>query len=117
MKNTAAAGTTRRSTVLFLIASYGLAFPLGMLWMHGVEAADPTKGRAIYMANCQNCHGVNGTGQLPGMPNFARGEGLLRPDMDIVRTIKSGKGMMPSYQGMFTDNEMLDLVAFLRTLR
>jgi mono/diheme cytochrome c family protein len=81
------------------------------------QAADPSKGRALYMQHCQNCHGSNGVGQLPGMPDFSHGEGLLKPDLEVARVIKAGSGMMPSYQGIFTDNEILDLVAFLRTFR
>jgi mono/diheme cytochrome c family protein len=80
-------------------------------------AADPTKGRVIYMTHCQNCHGANGVGQLPGMPDFSRGESLFRPDIELVRAILAGRGMMPAYRGMFTEEELLDVVAFLRTLR
>ncbi len=80
-------------------------------------AADPTKGRVIYNTHCQNCHGANGAGQLPGMPDFTRGDALFRPDLELVRSIMAGRGMMPAYRGMFTEEELLDVVAFLRTLR
>ncbi len=80
-------------------------------------AADPTKGRVIYNTHCQNCHGANGAGQLPGMPDFTRGDSLFRPDIELVRSIMAGRGMMPAYRGMFTEEELLDVVAFLRTLR
>lgn len=80
-------------------------------------AADPTNGRQLYMNHCQNCHGANGIGQFPGMPDFSRGESLFRPDIEVVRVIRSGRGMMPAYQGLLTEEELLDVVAFLRTLR
>lgn len=80
-------------------------------------AADPSKGRQIYMKHCQNCHGLSGKAQMPGVPDFSRGEGLFRPDIELVRQIRSGRGMMPAYEGLFTEDELLDVVAFLRTLR
>lgn len=98
---------------LCLLAFWGLA----AFNPSSAQAADPSKGRALYMTHCQNCHGAKGVGQLPGMPDFAHGEGLFKPDMEVVRVIKSGRGMMPAYQGVFSETQLLDLVAFLRTLR
>lgn len=97
------------------------AIALGLAMLFGasgaVFAADPTKGRMIYMSHCQNCHGANGVGQFPGMPDFSRGESLFRPDIELVRVIFAGRGMMPAFRGMYTEEELLDVVAFLRTLR
>lgn len=88
-----------------------------LVWQPGAQAADPTAGRKTYMTHCQNCHGQDGVGRIPGTPDFSRGQALLQPDMTLVRTIKDGKGMMPAYRGLLTEEELLDLVAFLRTLR
>jgi len=80
-------------------------------------AADPLQGAKSYQSNCINCHGANGAGEIPNAPDFSRGERLLQPDNVLMETIKSGKGMMPAYRGMFTDDEILDLIAYIRTLR
>jgi mono/diheme cytochrome c family protein len=118
MKGRYSSDGERCSKGVRLVFGSVVAVPLlALSWLHDAMAADPSKGRALYMTHCQNCHGVDGRGQLPGMPNFARGEGLFKPDLELVHSIKSGNGVMPAYQGMFTDNELLDLVAFLRTLR
>jgi len=41
---------------------------------------------------------------------------LLRPDVFILATIKEGKNAMPSYQGVLKDQDILDVIAYLRTL-
>jgi cytochrome c6 len=97
---------------LALVAAAGLWAGAG-----GALAADPGKGRQIYMQHCQNCHGLVGTPQMPGIPDFRRGESLFKPDIELVRRIRAGQGMMPAYEGLFTEEELLDVVAFLRTLR
>lgn len=95
----------------------GLALMLALPGGQEAMAADPTKGRKIYMQHCQNCHGLSGKAQMPGVPDFSRGEGLFRPDIELVRQIRLGRGMMPAFEGLFTEDELLDVVAFLRTLR
>ena len=107
--------TTRRPPARRRAVSLALA--MSLLWCGGALAADPGKGRQIYMQHCQNCHGISGKAQMPGVPDFTRGEGLFRPDIELVRQIHTGRGMMPAYEGMFTEDELLDVVAFLRTLR
>lgn len=87
------------------------------VWQTAAWGADPVEGRKAYMTHCKNCHGTNGASQMPGIPDFSRGEALLQPDMVLVETIRRGSGMMPAYRGLLTDDELLDIVAFLRTLR
>ncbi len=106
------------------VRSVGIARILALIALCGLfmgatsaMAADPGKGRQIYMQHCQNCHGLGGTPQMPGIPDFRRGESLFKPDLELVRKIRTGQGMMPAYEGLFTEEELLDVVAFLRTLR
>lgn len=79
-------------------------------------AADIQRGNSLYATHCAVCHGSNGTPVIPGAPNFRRMEGLMRPDMQLMTAIRSGKGAMPGYLGVLRDREILDVVAYLRTL-
>ncbi len=86
-------------------------------WGGFAGAADAVNGGKLYARFCQNCHGSDGAGQIPGAPDFSRGERMLRADTVIVDSIKNGMGMMPAYRGQLTTRELFDLTAYLRTLR
>lgn len=87
------------------------------IWAGFAQAADPVSGAKLYQQHCRSCHGAQGQGQLPGVADFSRGEGLLKPDSTLMATIKSGRGMMPAYRGLLDDQQILDVIAHLRTLR
>ncbi len=80
-------------------------------------AADPESGGQIYSRHCLNCHGNGGVPVMPGVPNFARGEGLFKPNSDLSRTIREGRHIMPAYEGILSNDEIDDVIAYLRTLR
>ena len=80
------------------------------------SAADIGKGGALYATHCATCHGANGRPVMPCTPDFRRMEGLMRPDTQLLHSIRAGKGPMPAYFGVLRDREILDIVAYLRTL-
>ena len=79
-------------------------------------AANIAKGAQLYETHCKMCHGADGSPVMPGAPNFRRMESLMRPDMQLLPAIKNGKGAMPAYFGILRDQEILDVIAYLRTL-
>jgi cytochrome c6 len=81
------------------------------------QGADINKGRTLFTSHCAGCHGPNGMGLLPGTPNFRQGQVLMRPDSMLVESIRAGRNAMPAFRGMLTDAQLLDVVAFLRTLQ
>lgn len=82
-----------------------------------VAAADIFVGQQVYETHCANCHGVDGGPLVPGTPNFAFGEGLEKPDRPLYDVIKTGSALMPGYNGIINDQEILDVIAYIRTLR
>lgn len=78
-------------------------------------AADLNEGRRVYKEQCAYCHGAEGSGELPGMPNFQRGERLMQADQSLLRVISDGQGSMPSFAGLLDEREILDVIAYLRT--
>jgi cytochrome c6 len=88
---------------------------LGMLG-GGAGAADIQKGGELYSAHCAVCHGKSGMPVMPGAPNFRRMDTLMRPDLQLMASIRSGKGAMPAYFGVLREREILDVIAYVRTL-
>lgn len=80
-------------------------------------AADIMRGQQLYMTHCVSCHGPRGISISPNTPSFARGEGLGQPDMMLVQSIKTGKKGQPPFFGILNDQQILDSLAYIRTLR
>ena len=89
---------------------------LSMFCVSASYAADPGKGSSIYSKNCTSCHDASGGGVMPGVPDFSQGDTLFRSDLELLNSIQEGKSMMPAYRGILSNMEILDVIAYLRTL-
>ena len=81
------------------------------------QAGDIFKGRKLYTQHCARCHGNDGVPQVPGTPNLARGEGLMATEQTLVMSLRYGKGLMPGFETVLRGRELLDVLAYSRTLR
>ncbi len=79
-------------------------------------AGNPFKGKPLYERHCAECHADSGSTKMENASNFKQAKGLMVPDAQLLMTIKSGKGMMSGYQGLLKDEEIMDIIAYLRTL-
>lgn len=86
------------------------------VWNSSAIAGDINNGRKQYATYCAACHGGDGTSVMPGAPSFRLGERLMRPDMMLRATIQSGKNACPSFQGILNDQNIMDVISFIRTL-
>ena len=93
-----------------------VALAIGVAIVGAAQAASIDRGQKLYASYCASCHGQNGTPLWPGTPDFKRSTSLLRPDAQLVSVIRQGKGAMPAYVGIIKERELLDLVAYLRTM-
>ena len=90
---------------------------LSIVLAGNAQAADPGLGGQLYSQHCSTCHGEDGRGTMPGVPDFTRGEGLFQANHMLARSIRDGKTVMPAFRGILTDNEINDLIAYLRMYR
>jgi len=78
-------------------------------------ANDVFQGREVFMRECMACHGESGEGKLPGLPNFKEGQTLFKTDSALIDIVRDGKGVMPSFNGLLTDEDIRNVVAYLRS--
>ena|SRR5579872_2852994 len=91
-------------------------------------AADtiPQPGQKIFIAKCAQCHGKDAKG-LPNMAkvlkvdpiiiNLTRDEAVALSDEDIAKTVTAGKNKMPKFKGKLTDEQVQQVVKYLRSLQ
>lgn len=79
--------------------------------------ADVIRGAQTYAKHCAACHGPKGMSVMPNAPHLARGERMIQPDTALLASLKAGKNAMPAYVGILSDREILDVIAYSRTLR
>lgn len=81
-----------------------------------------TRGRKVFQENCANCHGANGRGDgrgaaplNPRPTNLAAMAGH-HSDGDYAWKIANGRGAMPAWKGILSDNQIWDVVNFIQRL-
>ncbi|HTC93201.1 MAG TPA: cytochrome c [Terriglobales bacterium] len=77
---------------------------------------------ALYKTKCQACHGADGTGNTPagkklGVKDIHSPEVAKMSDTELFDITKKGKDKMPSYDKKLTDDQIKDLVKYLRSLK
>lgn len=87
------------------------------VFSHDGNAANLTRGQQLFQMHCAACHGLRGEGVLPEAPKFQQGQRLEQPDMMLMQSVKTGKNKMPAFFGILKDQEILDVLGYVRTLR
>jgi len=80
-----------------------------------VHAANPMVGAGLYSKHCAKCHGGNGRAVVAGTPDILVHNLISKSAPQLLNTLKQGQGIMPSYSGMLTNEQMNDILAYLRT--
>ena len=79
------------------------------------KAADPT--RELFQRNCAACHGHEGEGRQIGtlkVPALREGRPASDPDERLFAQIQDGGNGMPPFKYSLTDEQIRDLVRFVR---
>jgi cytochrome c2 len=75
-------------------------------------------GETLFQTNCIGCHNKQPGDTTPfGPPNLhgVFGSKPLLTPQEAVQTIKTGKGIMPSFDGKLTNGDISDIIAYLKT--
>jgi mono/diheme cytochrome c family protein len=79
-------------------------------------------GAGLYQAKCASCHGADGLAATPmgksmKVLSFKDPKMLSASDARFVLTTMNGENKMPAYKGKLTDEQIKQVVAFIRTLQ
>jgi len=80
-------------------------------------AQDGDAPRALFQRNCAACHGKDGEGQQIGtlrVPSLREGRAVTDPDERLFTQISDGGNGMPPFKFSLTDEQIRDLVRFVR---
>jgi mono/diheme cytochrome c family protein len=81
-------------------------------------------GQVLYTKNCASCHGKAGLGDgvkaralktFPG--DFSKADFQNQTDGDLFFKSKIGRDEMPKYEGKLTDDDIWNMVNYMRTLK
>jgi mono/diheme cytochrome c family protein len=95
-----------------------MSFGLFFLGLSGAaQAVDLARGQRVYNQRCAACHGLNGVPTIQPAPSFVTKERLMQPDMVLVQRVQRGKNVCPPFMGMLSNDEILDVLQYARTMR
>lgn len=106
-------------SILRKLALLGPALALAVIPASSAFAQD--KAADLYKSKCSVCHGADGkadtaAGKKMGVKSFSDPEVAGNSDQVWFEVTKKGKGKMPGYDGKLTDDQIKDLVKYMRGL-
>jgi mono/diheme cytochrome c family protein len=86
--------------------------------------ASTAAGQALYAKTCAACHGKTGLGDGPKAKSlktpptdFSKAESQKQTDGEHFYKTKTGRGDMPKYEGKLSDDDIWNIVNYIRTLK
>lgn len=88
------------------------------------DASSIAAGKTLFLRNCASCHGKTGLGDGPKARTLSVSSGDMsgktfqdQTDGDHFYKTKFGKGDMPKYDKKIPDEDIWNLVNFMRSLK
>ena len=89
-----------------------------------ISDASTQAGQALYVKTCAACHGRTGLGDGPKAKSlktvpgdFSKTISQNQTDGEHFYKTKNGRGDMPKYEGKMTDDDIWNIVNYIRTLK
>ena len=97
---------------------------VGLLGFVGHNSAhEISEAQALYEKNCYVCHGAKGQGDGPagkllGAENIIHEMEEHAGDMDhLLAEVMEGKGVMPAWEGILTEEQLLEIFDYLKSIQ
>src|SRR5713101_6541954 len=84
-------------------------------------AAEDSAGANVYKAKCLTCHAKDGSGNTPvgkslQSADLRSPEVQKKADAELTESISEGKGNMPAFKTLITEDEIHSVLSYVRTL-
>jgi len=99
--------------------------PLTVTAGYAAGVADaPQRGKIVYESGCVSCHGIDGEGAMPGVPDLTVRDGpLSKTDAVLLKNLRAGLQSPGSTMAMppkggnpaLTDVDLRDVLIYLRS--
>jgi mono/diheme cytochrome c family protein len=106
----------------FLVKIGLLAFPIvATLLLSSAPVLAQNDAASLFKGKCAACHGADGSGNTTvgksmKIRDFHSPDVQKQTDPQLTDMITNGKGAMPSYKGKLTDDQIKELVGYVREL-
>lgn len=80
------------------------------------------RAASTYKTSCAQCHGATGEADTPAGKAF-NARSLMSPevmkmsDAEMLAVTKKGKGKMPAWEEILTDDQLKGVIAYIHTLQ
>lgn len=114
-----------RLALVILAAMVGLVLPYPIPGASSAPLGSPDRGHVIYHQHCLSCHGLTGNGDgaeathlSPRPASLISAGTSAKSDKELLQIIDQGKPhtAMRSWNGLLTDEEQRDVLAYIRSL-
>jgi cytochrome c6 len=107
--------------VLIGVVRFGLLAGACLFLLTAPARAQGDAG-ALFKAKCAACHGPDGKGETSmgktlKVRDLSSDDVQKQTDAQLTDAIGIGKGKMPAYKGKLTDDQIKQLVGYIRTLK
>jgi mono/diheme cytochrome c family protein len=85
-----------------------------------VRAEDTAAGASVFKAKCSTCHGPDGSGNTPvgkslQTADLRSPEVQKKSDAELTESVSEGKGNMPAFKTILTEDEIHAVLKYVRT--
>jgi mono/diheme cytochrome c family protein len=80
-----------------------------------VSAQDAAAGGVLFKQKCSACHQVTGLGIKGAFPALAGDPFVVGDDKIVAKTVLLGRGGMPSFMPVLTDQQIADILTYVRS--
>jgi cytochrome c6 len=99
-------------TILSCIA---LTIACGPTASNSSNPGNAASGQAVFTKYCADCHGLKGEGSMiTRSANLKTDKLVSYTDEQMITSITNGKGVMPAFKTILTQNQINDVVKYIR---